>query len=175
MLNNLGELARCMNEYDQAQSYYLESLLMRQRSGSPPSALSFVTMNLGYVYLYQREDVIAVSHFKETLRLFDAGTSKTKSEQNIYSLAGLAAVLAYRGEAEAATCAYGTVVSEFKKLQIEYQINRPLFEDPDQVEFDRYMAICRAQLDEVSFNAAWERGRTMGLDEAIELALQIVG
>ena len=63
----------------------------------------------------------------------------------------------------------------FKKLQIEYQINRPLFEDPDQVEFDRYMAICRAQLDEVSFNAAWERGRTMGLDEAIELALQIVG
>jgi len=45
--------------------------------------------------------------------------------------------------------------------------------DPaDQVEFDRTLAMVRAQLDEAAFNAAWAEGRKMTLEQAVEYALE---
>ncbi len=41
----------------------------------------------------------------------------------------------------------------------------------DQAEFDRIAASARERLDEQTFNAAWEEGRKLSLEEALEEAL----
>jgi len=41
----------------------------------------------------------------------------------------------------------------------------------DQAEQERYIAILRGQLDGATFNSAWEAGRKLTLEQAIELAL----
>ncbi len=44
--------------------------------------------------------------------------------------------------------------------------------DPtDQAEFDHYLAIVCAQLDEVAFATAWAEGQALTIEQAIELAL----
>ena len=42
----------------------------------------------------------------------------------------------------------------------------------DRVKYDQILAAVRAQLDEATFNAAWEEGRKMTLEQAIEYALK---
>jgi len=42
----------------------------------------------------------------------------------------------------------------------------------DEAEQERYLKILRAQLDEATFNAAWEAGRRLTLEQAIVLALE---
>jgi len=42
---------------------------------------------------------------------------------------------------------------------------------PDRIEYDRYVAAVRAQLDEAVFAAAWAEGRALTLEQAIEYAL----
>jgi hypothetical protein len=42
----------------------------------------------------------------------------------------------------------------------------------DQAEPERYTTILRAQLDEATFNMAWEAGRTLTMEQAISLALE---
>jgi len=44
----------------------------------------------------------------------------------------------------------------------------------DRVEYDRDVAVVHAQLDEATFNAAWEEGQKMTKDEALDLALKMV-
>jgi hypothetical protein len=38
------------------------------------------------------------------------------------------------------------------------------------IKYQRTLAAARAQLDEATFNAAWEAGRTLTLEQAIALA-----
>jgi hypothetical protein len=42
----------------------------------------------------------------------------------------------------------------------------------DQAEQERHINILRAQLDEATFNAAWEAGYALTLEQAIDLALE---
>ncbi len=42
----------------------------------------------------------------------------------------------------------------------------------ERVEYDREVAILRADMKEKDFNSAWSKGRAMTMDEAIELALE---
>jgi hypothetical protein len=41
----------------------------------------------------------------------------------------------------------------------------------DEQEYQHYLAMARAQLDQATFNAAWEAGRALTLEQAIALAL----
>jgi predicted ATPase len=43
--------------------------------------------------------------------------------------------------------------------------------DMERVEYDREVADLKANMTEKDFNAAWSKGRAMGMDEAIQLAL----
>jgi hypothetical protein len=43
----------------------------------------------------------------------------------------------------------------------------------DQPEYERQVAIVRAQLDEAAFTAAWTKGQAMTLEQTIEYALAV--
>ena len=167
LLNRLGEVARCQNDYDRAQGFYLESLPIMQKSG-----LSWVGIcqNLGYVSLYQGDDIQAAARFKESLALSKEGNNILNS---VFCLAGFAAIAAVRGQAEGAACLYGAVAAQLEGLQVGKAI--PMIDLPDRLEFERYQARCRAQLEQEEYEAAWEQGRKMELDRAIEFALRTLG
>ena len=171
-LNDLGEVARCLNEYDRAQEFYLESLSIYQQYGFGSAYLAQVAKNLAYVALYQGDKIQAVSRFKEALKLSQELESKYLS---ILCLAGFAAVAADRGKAEVAICLYGTVAFQIEGLQAARKLVLPMIDPADRLEFERYQATCRARLDEDATALAWEEGRKMDLDQAIELALQKAG
>jgi len=42
----------------------------------------------------------------------------------------------------------------------------------NQVEYQRNLALARQQLDEAAFNAAWNEGRAITLEQAVEYALK---
>ena len=44
-------------------------------------------------------------------------------------------------------------------------------EPQDQIVYERILAVLHTQLDEATFAAAWAEGRTLTLEQAIELAL----
>ena len=173
VLNALGELALWLNEYDRAEAFYLECRRMGQKSGfaADPFPEPFTC---AYVALHQGDDLLAATRFKESLKFAQAEDQITQFDKVLICLSGFAAVMAYRGEAEAAACAYGTFAAELERLQAEPEIVKHV-DRADRLEIERYQALCRAQLDEEAFAAAWERGRTMELDQAIEQALQVVG
>jgi hypothetical protein len=51
------------------------------------------------------------------------------------------------------------------------EINSHLF-FPDQLEYDRNLAAARSTVDDVTFNAAWAKGRAMTLEDAMSYALE---
>jgi hypothetical protein len=67
------------------------------------------------------------------------------------------------------------VATQIERLQVERETARSLIDPADCLEFERYQARCRAQLEQQEFEATWEQGRKLELDQAIELALQEVG
>ena len=76
----------------------------------------------------------------------------------------VASVLAAAGDGEIAATILGCVVKTVEELGIE----APYFEK----RRDRTLAALREQLAEDTFARAWERGRHLSVDAAIELALQ---
>jgi predicted ATPase/DNA-binding SARP family transcriptional activator len=167
VLNSLGEVARCENDYARAQGFYLECLSNFQKSG-----LSWVGIcqNLGYLALYQGDDLQAAARFKESLALSKKGDRKLET---VFCLAGFAAVAAARGQAEAAACLYGAVAAQLEGLQVGRAT--PWIALADRLEFERYQARCRDQLGQEDYEAAWEQGRKLELDQALELAFQTLG
>ncbi|HEX9922142.1 MAG TPA: hypothetical protein VGD99_05735, partial [Anaerolineae bacterium] len=59
----------------------------------------------------------------------------------------------------------------FGAAEILYENSVVRLEYADQVEYDRNVAVVRAQLDEATFAAAWAEGRAMTLEQAVDDAM----
>ena len=81
------------------------------------------------------------------------------------SLSTRAGPIAAKGDPERAACLLGACEALLEELGVSQQKG-------DRIETDHYIAAVRAQLDEATFAAAWDRGRAMSPEEAIDLALQ---
>ncbi len=161
-LNLLGEIERVDNNYEMAKKYYLESLEIRREIGSRALA---VLGNLGFVYLHENEIHTARSLFLESL----TQTLEIKSQSLTYgTLLGFAAVMTVEKNARRAVPLYA-VFQTFIKSHDVRTLN-PI----DELEYERYLALAREQLDEVAFNAAWEEGKKMTIEQAVEYALEEV-
>jgi non-specific serine/threonine protein kinase len=84
----------------------------------------------------------------------------------VASLAGLVVVVAARGEVLRAAWLWGA--AEKGRADIGSQLSKN-----DQSRYDRRVAAARVALgDDAAFDHAWEEGRAMTLEHAIELALE---
>jgi hypothetical protein len=75
---------------------------------------------------------------------------------------GFASVLGLTGKPEQAARLFGAA---------ESLLNERLFPS-DQKEFDHYVAVVRAQLDEAVFERAWVAGGAMTLEQAVAFAME---
>jgi non-specific serine/threonine protein kinase len=157
-----------LNDYKKAEVFYRESLSMCYEAGIVSGWFIGIHLSLGYTVLYQSNEQQAVSYFKEALTL---SRELNRKATLAHCLAGFAAVIALRGDAEDAALLYGAVDSQFQVLLAEGNRLNALIEPVDRKELERYQALCLTQLGSTAFETAMEQGREMTLDAAIAFAL----
>jgi hypothetical protein len=117
--------------------------------------------NLGYVAHRQGDHRRAAALFGESLARFrDAGDKRGVA----FCLIGSAGVAGATRQPERAARLLGAAESLLEAIGARiWPSNR--------ADYDRIVAAARAGLDDVAFNAAWEEGRAMSPEEAVEYAL----
>jgi predicted ATPase/class 3 adenylate cyclase len=160
-LNSLGDLSRLMGDYARARETYQESLSLFRRLDAKIDIPASIH-NLGHVALALGEVEEAKSLFIEALRLHKSHKNRAGVAE---CLAGLAAVAGSRKQPERAARLFGAATL----LRGEPTLDEWTVE---QVDYKRNLASARAQLDEARWAAAWQEGRAMTMEEAINYSLE---
>ncbi len=159
-MNVLGELFRAQGEYHRAAACYRNCIELSRQTGEE-QRVAMCLGNLGFV-AYELGD------FDESEQCArEAFVSYIKLRAWFWvtlCLPTMAGPIAAKGDPERAACLLGAGEALLDELGVSQQKG-------DQIEIDRYIAAVRAKLDEATFAAAWERGRSMTLEQAIDLAL----
>jgi len=160
-LNNLGDVARKEERYDLAKKYYEEGLEIARELGNKFYIL-LQTRAMGIIALYDGELDLARSLFAESLALaWELGlTSPT-------SLRSFASIAAIEKKARRAVQLFARATT-IPEIGLRGGPSRG-----GKGAFDRYLAMARDQLDEATFNAAWEEGKQMTWEQAIAEAEQV--
>lgn len=156
---NLAVIAYFRGEYVRARGFCEESLkIARELKDKYRTANQLNT--LGYIASRQGEHTKARGYFSESLTLFAALKSRRMLADVFTGLASTAVAL---GDEMLAAQLLGATQALVKSLGVTLN-------EANQKEFDRSAAAARAR-DERAFQAAWEGGMAMTLEEAIVLAL----
>jgi tetratricopeptide (TPR) repeat protein len=166
-VNNLGEVARCEGDYVRAESLYNESMALFKEAGSPSDIIRS-THNLGYVAFHQDDYRRAGHLFKESLVLF---REQLNTRGMAECLVGLAGVIASEEGTEPGLAALKAARLLAVAKAYFASISAAMW-PADRLEYERNVASVRARLGEEAFNRAWEEGRTMNMEQAVEYALE---
>jgi predicted ATPase/class 3 adenylate cyclase/Tfp pilus assembly protein PilF len=159
-LNNLGNVAWEEGDYPVARSLREESLAVFRELGDR-SGMAASLNNLGRVVGEQGDYSAARQFHEECLTiLFELGDRGGIAE----SLESLALL----GVAQAQMEQVARLLGAAEALRKAIGAPRPTFE---RTEVDGASAATRTALGEAAFAAAWEEGRRMSLEEAVEYAL----
>lgn len=144
----------------EAQQIYETTLATYRATGERRRAAGEL-FNLGYVHLHQNQPAKALERFNEALQEYRA----TNDEAGIaYCLTGFAALAAIQKQAERAAELYGAAAVILERLGITL--------DPDdQLDLERYSKVARDQIKNTDYEAAYARGKTLTMDQAVTLAL----
>ena len=161
-LNNLGLVAYYQGDYPAARTLFEECLAIAPELGER-SILAYALNNQGLVAYYQGDYSGAQAFFEECLAL----TRELRDRFGIaFSLEGQAAVIAALGDSPRAARVWGAA----ERLREEIGSPIPPNEQP---RHDGRVGTARAALgDDAAFDLAWQEGRALTLDRAIELALE---
>jgi predicted ATPase/class 3 adenylate cyclase len=160
-LNVLSLVAVRQGDYRQAETLCEECItLFREVGYKTGIALSLNT--LGLIAQHQGDHVRAAALYKEGLSLSQELGIKDIIAQHIE---GLAVVAGAQGQPERGAKLFGAAEA------LREAIGTPL-SPSDRAEYDRSVAAVRTQLSEEAFRAAWEEGRKMTIEKAVEYALK---
>jgi tetratricopeptide (TPR) repeat protein len=162
-LIQLGNLARYQAVYDRAAACYDAGLALLHEVGNQGQIAS-VMQDQGYL-AHQRGDqaratVLLNASLARCRELVDPRLS-------VWCLAGLGRVAVAQGQPERAAQLFGTTAALFEVFD-------PHMDPTDRADYERAVALTRAQLDAATFAAAWAAGRAITLEQAIAAALDEV-
>jgi non-specific serine/threonine protein kinase len=158
LLNNLGLIAGTMDRIDEAVALFEESLVLKRKIGNR-TTIALALNNLGYLAIGQRNYERAAELLDESLRL----SCETGNRRMILiSLSSLSALAWAQGEQTRAVSLLATVatMSEAIGAVLPY-------------DYEQNLAAFRAGLSEEEFAAAWNRGQSMTLEEAVAAASRL--
>jgi predicted ATPase/class 3 adenylate cyclase len=159
-LNNLGWAALCQEDYERAAELCRENRSLAESMGRM-DLRRHGGSNLGWAYLGQGDHAEAAVLFKEALAYFrEVGDQVNIAEV----LEGFAGVAGAQGEGERAARLYAAAET------LRQTIGAPLLPG-DRPRYERQLAAARSLVAEEVWEAAWEEGRAMTLEEAVSYAL----
>jgi tetratricopeptide (TPR) repeat protein len=156
----LGDLARIEGDHAAAGPLHQEALA-RYREMGDAGEVAAQLHNLAYV-------AVAAGEVGRARALLAESLAVQRERENpggvAEGLAGFAAVAAAGGQAERAARLLGAATATWE--------GRGLAMWPaERAEYERTTARARAQIDEETWARAWDEGRTMTMEQAIEYAL----
>jgi non-specific serine/threonine protein kinase len=160
-LNNLGELAREQGDYEAARGLYESGLEMLRQLGIKGDVAGPLH-NLGSVALHLGDYARAHGYFAESLLCYQ---EKGLKGGIVACLAGLAGVAAASRQPERATRLYGAAEALRESIGL-------LFGHPDLGDYERGLTLTRTQLADAVFDAYWQEGRAMPMEQAVEFAIE---
>jgi non-specific serine/threonine protein kinase len=159
-LNALGEVARRQGDYQRALGFYEGGLALARQARFKNFIVSSLS-NIGYILLSLGERERAYTSFMEGLQI--AGRELGDKEITARCLAGLAGVAIAWEEPEKGArmvgAANGLIAASGSTLA-----------DTDQRDYDLIVAMTKAQLDEETWQKAWDEGRYMKFEQAVACA-----
>jgi predicted ATPase/class 3 adenylate cyclase len=163
-LNNLGEVAYAQADYPAARTLHEECLAIMRELGERKSIANSLS-NLGDVARQSGDFAAARALYKNSLVIQrELGDTAKIAE----SLEGLASVVAALGISLRAARIWGAAEGLREGIGSP---PRP-YERPN---YDQHVAAARRRGDNAAFDRAWQDGRALTLDRAIELALRETG
>jgi predicted ATPase/DNA-binding CsgD family transcriptional regulator len=160
--NSMGELMRIHGDLEGAQAAYEACLrVVRETGEKRREAMSL--NNLGCVTMHRGDVQRAKQLFRNALsKRLEVGHDKRGSVTNILFLAG---AIAATGDPERAARLFGAAKALLEPMGVG-------LEPGDQPEYDRDLAVVRAQIDDATFQMCWQEGRALSLEQAAAYALE---
>ena len=159
VLNGFGELMRIQKRYMEAKVYYEESISLRNKQQGEKGSTALY--NLGNIERHLGNDESAYKLYVQALE-FSVRVNYTFLA--CAALMGIAGVTAVSGNPQLAARLLGAT-------EAILELNGHTIQPTDQEDYERSINEARSRLDEETFNAIWAEGRTLSLDEVIQLAL----
>ncbi len=161
-LTNLGMQASHQGDYSAARALYAESLVIARELGDR-RGIAMVLNNQGLVAYEHGDYLAAIALCEETLALQREMGDRQGIASSLEGLAYIAFALAGPGRA-------GRIWAGAERLREEIGCPLP---PSDRPRYERLVAAARAAIgDNLAFDLAWQEGRAMGLEQAIEYALE---
>ncbi|HET9221890.1 MAG TPA: tetratricopeptide repeat protein, partial [Roseiflexaceae bacterium] len=157
---NLGQVALAQGDYELAGALAAEGLSIYQDVGNT-WGIAWVRYLQGSTALKQDDDARASVFLAESLALLWELEYKNDVPRCLEGLGGVAVV---QGQLERAATLFGAAEALRESINV-------LMPPSERADYDRAVAAARAQLGEDAFAAAWEAGRALPLEQAIEVAL----
>lgn len=159
-LNNLGSVAAAHGDHPRAIALCEEGLALRRAHGHQ-QGIAESTYHLGLIVQQYGDRVRAVALFRESLSIYRAMRASTHIAGCLIALGDLASSDGADVRA-IQLCAAGTALYAAIAMPIS----------PDaQAAAERIRAAAQARLNPAAFAAAWDRGKNLPADQAIEEAL----
>jgi tetratricopeptide (TPR) repeat protein len=160
-LRQVANVMCLRGDYQQAEPLYTEALAMARTSGDQHSE-AFIALALGEVAIHR-------SDFKQATMLLTESLSSFRKWADALGIARclirFADLWQMQGQIEQAAHILGFVEPWLESNQLQLVIF-------DETHYKRSLAATRAQLDETTFNAVWETGNKMTVEEAVQYALK---
>jgi predicted ATPase/class 3 adenylate cyclase len=157
VLLNLAEISARQRRFDEARAYIDRSIALHQEGGF---LLGVDFLSLAFLAFAQSDYSQADELYRKSLRVV-----KNSKYYGPFALEGLASVAAMQGKAKRALILFGAAEARRKAVGSPPP---PIY----QADNERGIAAARAQLDEDAFNAAWEAGRSMTMEQVMAYALE---
>ena len=160
-LNNLGFVAYFQGDYSQARALHEKALVLMRELGEQWS-IARALLGLGNVARAQGDAATAQASFSECLAIH----RDLKSRWEVpYCLEAFAYLAVTQGQLERAATLLGT--AEALRASVGHPL--PAFA---RIDYERFVALLRAELDEGPLSAAWFEGGAMTREQAIPFALE---
>jgi DNA-binding CsgD family transcriptional regulator len=164
LLSAYGEIALRRGDFEHARDYFQENARISNEIGSRLNYL-WARGHCGFAELRAGAITEAYKIFAETAQEFQKDGNRIGV---VYIMEGMSSFYITIGKAEVAA----RLIGWSDKTRQEISDPRPKLE---QADIDKVSAACMAKMGEAAFKDAYEEGKKLSLDEAMDLALKAVG
>src|SRR5262249_14319975 len=171
-LLHLGDVSRCLGDYEAAAAAYQESLGLWRELGDE-WCIAGMLKDLGNTAQRRGEYRQALSLFTDSIsryRELGSRPSTTRHDQGLsvrftsLCLAGVAEVAAAMGQPERAAHLLGAAEAALKATDADLW-------PAERTDYERSATAVREAMSEETFAASWAEGHALSLEQAIHLAL----
>jgi predicted ATPase/class 3 adenylate cyclase len=155
-----GNLYMAQRDFAKSREKYKIAMQTMQELGSTRN-VSMIKSDLAHILRYEGKYPEAISAYRETIKEWQRMGHRAAIAHQLESLAFIAKAL---GQPDRALRLFGAAEAMRQKIEIDMTTQ-------EREEYEKEVADLKENIDENEFTSLWAEGRSMSMEEAIELAL----